>query len=371
MSAENMNRHQQLVRYNAIGVIMNLCLSAMKIITGSVIHAHAIVMDGVNSLSDMLSCSISIFSAKLTEREADKAHPFGYGRVEYLCSMAVTLIISFIAVQSIIESVQALVDPHEAPSYSALTVIIMCVSLFAKLGFGLLMIRKGKTLRSVSMKMAGVESMGDALVSVSILIAMLVYALWKVDIEHYLCIGISLLIIYSGLGMIRDCVRKLIGMRVKKEYKQRIINLLIAEDEVLNVCNLILHDYGENIYVGSVDIEIINTMSASDVSLLTRRLIRKAEKAGVWLTSIGICGTPVTDPRAVRIWDTVLDTVLKYKSIVRAHSFVADFEEKVISFYIVQDYNNKQRSEERQRFTEELEGLFPEMTVELYNGIDI
>ncbi len=370
MSGKSGSRSAQIVRYNIIGVILNVILCVIKMAIGMVIHAHAIIMDGVNGLSDILSYVISIFSAKLSDHRADKSHPFGYGRVEYLCSMIVTVLICVVGVRAIVDSVQALFQPHEAPDYNTAAIIIMCVSLVAKLGYGLLMVKKGKELGAIGMRASGIESMGDAVISVAILAAIVLQFTLNVDIEHYVTIVIGLMILQSGLIMIRDCMRKLVGTRASDEVRDKTVKILIAEKEVLNVYNMALHDYGEQVYVGAADIEIDENMKASEISMLTRRLIRKAEKAGIRLTSIGISGTNLTDPETIATWDTILDTVVHYKSIIRAHSFVEDRQEKVISFFIVQDPGNRKRREEKAELQRMLEGLFPDRNIEIYDGVN-
>ncbi len=363
------DRNAQIVRYNVIGVAINVVLCALKMTIGLLIQAHAIIMDGVNGLSDIMSYLISIFSAKFSERPADKSHPFGYGRVEYMCSLIVTVIICDIGVRSLIESVQALINPHEAPAYNTASVIIMCVSLVAKLGYGLLMVKKGKELGAIGMKASGMESMGDAVVSVAILVAIVLHFTLQVDIEHYVTIAISLLILQSGVLMIRDCNRKLVGTRASDEVRTKTINTLIQEKEVLNVHNMALHDYGAEVYVGAADIEIDEKMNASEISMLTRRLIRKAGKAGVRLTSIGISGTNLSDPETIATWDTILGTVVHYKSIIRAHSFVEDPKEKIISFFILQDPSNPKGKEEKKELERMLTGLYPGWSIEIYDGV--
>lgn len=346
---------------------MNFVLSLIKIIFGLSAHAHAVFLDGINSLSDMTSSILSIISAKLSDKRSSKKHPMGFGRLEYAFSLIITMIILYIGIKSVVESIKSILNPHDPPLYELPVIIIMCVSLVAKMVYGLLMRRKGKEVVSLAMRIAGTESMGDGLVALSILAAIAVYKITGADIEDYLCIAISLLIIYTGIRVIVECMLKIVGGRADPGYKHKVYNLLISEDGVLNVSNLMLHSYGENVLVGSVDIEVDENMSASQISRLSRRLIRRAQDIDLILTSVGISAANVKDPKAYEIWDKIIDTARRYKTIVGVNSFVVDFEENVLSFYVVLDRGMKS---ELAAFSKELQGYFPDMRIEILDVID-
>ena len=372
MNQQTRDRNRTIIRYSLAGAGMNLLLAVFKMIVGSAAHAHAIVMDGVNSLSDMTASVISVVSSLIAGKRGNRNHPFGYGRLEYIGSMAVTLIILYIGVMSIIASVRSIVSPHEAPAYSGITIAVMTVSLFAKLFYGILMRKRGKLLRSDALVISATDSMGDALISVGVLFAILLYRVTGVDIEHYVCIAISLMILRTGIGLVRDCGTKLIGTRTDPVVRQNLVDAVMRETEVLNISNIVLHNYGEGNYVGSVDIEVDGKMTAAQASRLTRRIIRKGEEIGVLLTSVGISGTDVDDPAATRIWDSVIDTARQYKSIKRVCSPVIDPETSAISFYVIQDYgfSRRERDSDMQLFSEQIRAALPEMRTDIRTGID-
>ena len=373
MEQQARNRGSAIIRYSLIGVGMNLFLAILKIVAGMIAHAHAVMMDGVNSLSDMTASLISILSSVISGRRGNRKHPFGYGRMEYLGSLLITMIILYIGITAIIDAVQSILNPHEPPAYTALTLAVMLASLAGKLVYGFFMRKQGKRLKSDALIMSGVDSMGDALISVGILAAMALYSLTGVDIEHYVCIVISLLIIWTGIEMIRDCGTKVLGTRPDPELRKELISRVMQMDSVLNISNIMLHNYGEGQYVGSVDIEVDEKLTAAEISRLSRHIIREGEEIGVVLTSVGISGTNVTDPEAVKIWDAVIDLATKYGSIKRVYSFTIDPENREISFYVTQDYavNRKTCSEELSRFRQEVCGAFPDMRVEIQQGIDV
>lgn len=373
MNQQSKERNRAIIRYSLIGVGMNLALAVMKIIVGILANAHAIIVDAVNSFSDMTASLISILSSYFAGRRGNRNHPFGYGRLEYLSSLLVTMIVLYIGIMAIIDSVTSILHPHEPPAYSAATVAVMVVSLLAKLLYGFLMKSRGKRLRSAALFMSAVDSMGDALISAGILAAIVLYRFTGFDIEHYVCIAISLMILRTGIGMIRDCATKMLGTRPDPEIRKKIVDLVVREEQVLNISSIMLHNYGEGNYVGSVDIEVEERLTAAEFSVLSRRIIRNAEEIGVRLTSVGISGTNVSDPEAVKTWDTIIDLARAYATIKRVSSLVVDPEGRELSFYVIPDAgaNRQTRAEELRLFRQRVADAFPGRRIDIREGIDI
>ena len=358
-------RCREIIKYNIAGIAVNLALSLAKLSIGLMTHAHAVILDSIEGLSDLISAVFTIFSAKIGAKKADKEHPFGYGRMEYLMSILVTIIIMLVGLRSIVESVRDIISPHAAPDYTIWVVLIMCVSLAAKLIYGVLLRKKGKEINAAALIMSGTDSMSDALTSAAILAAILINNLFNIDIEHYLCIGISLMIIYTGVQMLRECVTKILGTSVDPEFRKKIKSMIIMEDGVYNVSNLVIHSYGESVYVGSVDIEVDKNMRADEISKLSRRLIQKSDELGLTLTAVGISGTDADSPEANSMWDEILDVIRQYDKIRRAYSFAVDFNEKQISFSIVPDPDDPDKDATRDDLLNKLKNIFPDMTVNI------
>ena len=365
------SRDNRIIRYNAIGIVMNTILSSFKIIIGSVYHAHALIMDGVNGFSDAVSYVLSIVSSILNKKGGSKNLPLGYGRLEYLFSLATTILVMYVGVRSIIEAISDIFNPHEAPNYDGSIIIVTIVSLFLKFAYGMLCRKKGKELGSIAMIMSGTDSLCDSFISVGILAAILIYKTTSVDIEHYICIIISLMIIFTGIKMLHECTNKILGTRVDSDFKKQITNMIIQEEEVLNVSNLVIHNYGENVNVGSVDIEVDPEMKAIKITELSRKLIGKAEELGLKLTCVGINASDLNDSKADFMYDRIIDKAMEQKGIIRINSFSVDFERKVMSFYIVVDYHIKDKEKEKDTLLKEVKQMYPDMDVKIYIAVDI
>ena len=171
--------------------------------------------------------------------------------------------------------------------------------------------------------------------------------------------------------MIIEALTKILGGRTDPDLKKSLIHLFIEEDAVQNVSNIILHNYGENVYVGSADIEVDEKMSAGEITVLSRKLIKKAKELNVTITSIGVSGVSLGNPETDKIWDHILMTALKYPSILKVHSFHINFSEKVMSFNIVQSFDIRKQQRERKELLSEIEKAYPDMTVNIYTSLNV
>ena len=365
------NRSQVILRYNVAGIVMNLVLGMAKVIIGSMIRAHAVMIDGVNSLTDMTASALSVLSTYLSNKQSDKKHPLGYGRFEYIISFVITIIIIYIGVMSAIDTIDAIINPHKAPDYNTIVVILMIISMIVKIVYGIKAIHDGKKTDSIALSMSGSDTLADGFVSLAILIAIIIYKVTGVDIEHYLCLVISVLVVMTAVRMINECMNKILGTRIDPKFRKKIINDISMQEEVLNVSNLVIHSYGENNYIGSLEIEVDENMSAAEVSKLSRKLIRRAENLGLNLVSVGISAANISDPEASKMWDKIIEIITRHPEFIRANSFTVDFKEKDLSFYVVENYDIKNREDCYRRLYDEVQKQFPDMHIDIYQGIDM
>jgi cation diffusion facilitator family transporter len=368
---EKSNRNYTIIIYNLAGIVMNVGLAVVKFIVGIAVHSHAIMLDGVNGISDSLSLALTILSATIGNKKADEKHPMGYGRIEYISSFLITAIIIYVGVKAIISSVKVLINPHEPPLYNTAAILIMLLSMVLKVVYGVVMRRKGREINSSAMYMTGTDSLGDSLVSAGILFGILVVKFTHFNIENYICILISLILIYTGARLLKDSMDKMLGTRTDPEIKKNIVRTLMDEEEILNVSNMTVHNYGENVYIGSLDIQVPSDMRADEIASLSRRVISIVGDCGVQITSVGINAADMHDPEVAKIWDEVIKTAMRYKSVTRINSLNVDEENKSISFFVVQDYSYHDRDQEKAELEEELRRTFSDMTVEIYSTVDL
>ncbi len=370
MSTDSLLRSKTIIRYAAIGVAMNLALFLGKLIIGLSIASNAIVLDSLNSLSDSISSVFIIVSAALAMKNADRSHPFGYGRLEYVCSLLFSMFIMYLGVRSIVEAVKGIFGESKQTVYSILSIAIMAISLALKIIYGLFARKEGKRIRSTALVVSGTDSLGDSLVELSILVGMALQRILGFNIENYLCILIAIMIIHTGFGIMRQCLNRILGMRVDPEFGKGIRKMIIMQDGVQNVSNLVIHDYGEGAYIGSVDIEVEENLKASEIGAISSVIKAKAKDMGLVLTSVGVGAVNVESKQVDRIQDKVLEIVGHHRNIVRIHSFFVDMKGGVISFYVVHGFGKGDKESDIRKLRSEISNCFPDMDIEIFSSIN-
>ena len=203
-----LSRDRKIIRVSLVGIAANLLLAGFKVFVGLLSHSIAIILDAVNNLSDAASSVITIVGTKLAGRSPDKKHPFGHGRIEYLSAMTISLIVLYAGVTSLVESVKKIIHP-ETPDYRPVTLVIVAVAVFVKIILGTYVKAQGEKLNSDSLVNSGEDAKLDSLISTATLAAALIFIFTKVSLEAWLGAVISVIIIKSGIEMLRETLSKI------------------------------------------------------------------------------------------------------------------------------------------------------------------
>lgn len=340
-----MNREIIIVRTGIIGICANVFLAGFKAAAGLLSGSIAITLDAVNNLTDALSSVITIISTKLAEKEPDKEHPLGHGRLEYLSTMSISVIILYAGINSLIASVKKILSPETA-DYSAVTLLIIAVSVAIKIVLGLYVKATGKRVRSDSLVASGKDALLDAVISASTLAAAGVFLVWGVSLEAWLGAVISLIIIKSGYGMLRDSVSLILGERVEGDLARKVRQTVLSFSEVSGVYDLILHSYGPGKFTGSVHIELPGAYTVQQLDVLERNITEKVcQKTGVVLTGIGVYAKPEENSLSAQVFADIRDITAANPHVLQIHGFSANEEKKEIRFDVIIDYAVKNRQE--------------------------
>ncbi|WP_194611303.1 cation diffusion facilitator family transporter [Clostridium vitabionis] len=330
-----MERSSQIIRTSLIGIGANLFLAAFKAAIGVLSNSIAITMDAVNNLSDAMSSLITILGTKLAAKQPDRKHPLGYGRVEDLSATVISVIVLYAGVTSLIESVKKIIHPETA-DYAAVSLVIIAVAVLVKIGLGLYVQKMGKKTDSDALIASGKDAMFDAVISASTLAAALIYLCSEISLEAWLGAAISLLIVKSGVEMLRDTISKILGERVDKDLALGIKSAISAFPEVLGTYDLIIHNYGPNLQVGSVHIELPTDMTVAQLAALEYRIEAEVfDKYRVVLTGISVYAVDPDNPEGQKIHRDIRDIVESYPEIASMHGFYIDLKEKELRFDIV------------------------------------
>ena len=369
--SKELNRKQTIIKTSIIGIITNILLSGFKAGIGLLSSSIAIILDAVNNLSDALSSIITIIGTKLAGRAPDKEHPFGHGRIEYLSSLTISIIILYAGLTSFIESAKKIINP-ELPNYSKVTIIILIVAIITKIILGLYFKKIGKKANSDSLVNSGQDALMDSIISASTLVAAIIYLTLNISLEAYLGIIISIIIIRSGIQMIRVTLSQILGERVESSLATSIKKIVADTPKVNGAFDLTLNNYGPETYIGSIHIEVEDTMTASKIDKLTREITTKVYKEhNVLLSAVGIYSINTKDKEVLAIRKEINKIVSSYKNVLQLHGFYLDKKEKTISFDIILDFEDKNRIETYKEIYDKVQEKYPDYKIIITMDIDV
>lgn len=365
------DRNKKIMNVGAISIIVNIVLALSKALIGIITRSLSITLDAVNNFSDAISGVVTILGAKLSSREPDSKHPLGYGRIEYISALIVAGLVLYAGITSAVESVKKIINPT-APSYNTISLIILGTFIVVKLILSKYVTDKGKKLNSISLIASGKDAGFDAILSLSVLITILIYLKTGLLLEAYVGILISIIIIKSGIEMMIETIDEVLGKRVDKNLSDMIKNDIIKDDEVLGAYDLIINSYGPDTKIGSVHIEVLDTMSADEIDILSRRIAYNIyNKYAILLTGIGIYSRNTKNKEIGKIQSDIESIVMSYDGLLQVHGFYMEEYRKLIAFDIIIDYNIKNRDTVYNNIVKEVKEKYSEYNIYINMDIDI
>lgn len=331
------SRNNQITKVSIVGIGANAVIAAFKVIVGLFSNSVAVLLDAVNNVSDALSSAITIIGVKLAGKKPDSKHPFGYGRVEYFSAIVVAGIIFAAGVSSMIESVKAIIHP-EPTSFTWVSVMVIVVAIVGKLVLGRYFQIRGKSLKSDALVASGLEASYDAILSAATLLSAAVSMLWSINIDGYIGVIISAFIIKTGIETLVDPLGKVVGKRVEGELAAAIKSKVSDVPGVLGAYDLILHDYGPDKAIGSIHIEVSDTLSSHQIRKVCRNVAALVYSEFKISMTVGIYVMNDTDPEAVAMREDIRQMAMSLDGVQQIHGFYADEEE--IAFDIVISFDH-------------------------------
>ncbi|MBR5670070.1 cation transporter [Candidatus Saccharibacteria bacterium] len=364
------NRNRSIMRVSLVGIAANLILSAFKIVVGIFSNSIAIIIDAVNNLSDIMSSVVTIIGAHFAGKEPDKEHPMGHGRSEYLSTVIIAVLIIYIGLTALVESIRKIIVP-EAVNYQVTTIIVVSAAIVIKVLLGLYVRARGKKLQSGSLIGSGIDALYDAIISAATLVAIIIFYTTGWSIEAYLAACISLFILHSGIKLLRSAFSTILGQRPDANLSRKIKESIAEFPEVEGAYDLVVHDYGAGSTIASVNIEVDRHLKASQVDHLSRD-IQKAifKKYKVMISSVGIYAIDLDNPDVKKLWHTTKTIADKYEHIIQLHGFHADLNEKKIHFDVVVDFALEDRRAYFAKFSRELKEAIPDYELIITQDVD-
>lgn len=240
---------------SGLGIAVNLLVSAAKVVVGLLASSIAIVSEGLNNAADALTSVLTLVGTKLAGKHPDKEHPFGYGRIEYLTSLIIAVLILVTGIEMLISSVKLIFNPEEL-SISVLSLVIVAVSAVIKFFLGVYTIKMGKKAESGALEAVGLDCRNDSFISIVTILSAIVFLVFHISVDAYVGIFMSLVIIKAGAEVLKDTISELLGRPGEHELAAKIYNEINTTDGIIGAADMMLHNYGPDAYSGSVNIEI-------------------------------------------------------------------------------------------------------------------
>lgn len=369
MGEEN-SREKIIVRTSIIGIAANVFLASFKAVIGVMSNSIAITLDAVNNISDAASSLITIVGAKLAAKEPDKEHPFGYGRIEYMSAIIISVIVFYAGVTSLIESIKQILQP-DTPDYSPVALIIVAVAVMVKIILGRYVKAVGEKVNSDALVNSGEDARLDSVISASTLVAAGIFLTFNLSLEAWLGAIISLVIIKAGLDMLKETVSKILGERNDPTLAKEIKRTVTSFPGVRGAYDLVLNNYGPDTWQGSIHVEVPDTYDANQLDKMLREImVAVMEKHNVLLTAIGVYSFNTKDEEISRVEKKVREIALSHQYVRQIHGFYLTKETKHIRFDLVISFDTKDRQGVFQEVVENIQREFPDYELQVAIDMD-
>ena len=358
------SREGAVVTVSALNILVNLISAAVKVVIGMAVSSIAIVSEGVNNATDSATSLITIVGTKLSAKHPTEKHPFGFGRIEYLTSLLIAVLILFTGAELMESSIKLIFEPQEM-SISYVTMAIIAVSAILKLLLGTFTIKEGKRVDSSSLAALGTECRSDSVVSVITLVTALVFLIFRVNLDAYAGIIMALIVLKAGLEVLRQTLSDLLGQSGEKELAQELYRIIRAEPLVLNAADMMLHNYGPDAYSGSVNVEIEHSKTVGEVYAALHELqLRIMHEKHITMV-FGIYAVDKDHQEIRQLREQVAAFVREQEHVTSYHALYIHPNGRDIYVDLVVDYDLADWDELRREFTDYMAARYPEKHLEL------
>lgn len=301
--SQSAKRNASAIRTCILGITVNLVLFAIKITAGLLSGSIAVITDSINSLSDSASGVLNLFGFHLSGKPADKDHPFGHGRIEYIITLVISCIIMVIGIEFFKNSVERILSP-QVMVYSWPVVILLFISIIVKILLFIYYRRKAKLTQSSSIRAAAFDSLSDSLITFVAMLSLLILRFFSLDIDGYMGVIVSIGVIYTGYSVAKDAITPIIGSPSDIKTIEAIREILMSDSKSLGVHDIIVHDYGPFRQIASAHVEFDSHMPLLSAHQTSDQLEKRI------LEELNIPITLHIDP--VVIGDSFTDSVYQY-----------------------------------------------------------
>lgn len=238
-----------------VGIFCNVALFILKYIFGTVSNSISIISDAFNNLSDSASCIVTFLGYKLAAKPADKDHPFGHGRMEYLTALSIAVIIMMVGIELLKSSVDKILHPEEL-IFSVWALLSLIVSIFVKLWMSFFNTKLGRRINSSVMEATAQDSRNDVIATSAAAIALIASIFTDLPVDGIMGVIVSVFVLKGGFGIIKDTVDDLLGKPADNELSKKISELVLSKEHIIGIHDLVIHNYGPGNLIASCHVEV-------------------------------------------------------------------------------------------------------------------
>lgn len=340
-----------------VGIFCNVFLFIVKFAVGLILHSVSVTADAFNNLSDAGSSIISFVGVKMAEKPADKDHPFGHGRIEYIAALVVSFLVLEVGFTFLKDSIGKIRTPEEL-NFQTVSVVILLLSIAVKLWLGLFNRKLGEKINSKVMKAVFTDSMGDVITTGATVLSLIFFAVTGINIDGIVGAGVALVVMWAGVGIARDTLEPLIGEAIDPEVYEQIKRFVESYDGIEGTHDLIVHNYGPGRSMASIHAEVPNDADIEESHEIIDRIEREAAKElGIFLV-IHMDPVEMKDERVLQVRDQVVQILNKLDPACSIHDFRLVHGEHqtnlIFDMVIPIDYDEKTRGELPVRLAEQI-----------------
>lgn len=331
-----------------VGIICNAILFGIKMVVGLMINSISVMADAFNNLSDAASSIISFIGVKLAGRPADKEHPFGHGRFEYIAALVVSFLVLNVGFTLLKSSFAKILHPEEVV-FKPLLIGILCISVLVKVWLMLFNRKLGNRINSSVMKATAADSLGDVLVTSVTIISAIIAGLTGLQIDGYMGLIVSVFVMLAGFRIAKETLEPLLGQAIDRKIYEEITEMVESYEGIVGSHDLIIHSYGPTHRMATIHAEVPNNINFEEAHETIDRIERDVlEKLDIFLV-IHMDPLEVNDSMVLEKRNTVLEIIVALEPKATIHDFrVVNGEHQInLIFDLVIPYSYSKEEEQQ------------------------
>lgn len=358
------SREGIIVTASSLNLLINMLVAIMKIVLGLLSSSIAIISDGVHNATDAASSLLTLVGLKLSTKKPTKKYPYGFGRIEYLTSLVISVLILMTGFELLTNSVKLIFEPAEL-DISFVSLALIAIAAVQELILGHYTVKAGKKADSPSLVAVGTESRNDFLISSVTIISSLLFIFFGIQVDAWAGIITSLFILKAGLEVLGDTVARILGKSDHKEMADMLYKEIRENPIVLNAADMMIHNYGPDAHTASVNIEVDHKLTVEEVYAAIHELQLKIMHEHDVTMVFGIYAVDNDNTEAVEMRAHIASFVASRPHVLSYHALFINPREGRVYCDLIVDYDLHDWEALRAEFTEYMAKLYPHYSLEL------